>query len=279
MLRAFGLYFQLANLAEQHHRLRRRREDARHGSVRARVARRRVRPPRATPTCERAPAATSIRLVLTAHPTEATRRTVLLAHIRIAEELYRLDDERLPPAERPRSRSGLAEEVTLLWQTDEVRHDRLRITDEIRHGLWFFEHSLMDAAADLLAEWRERLPGAPPPLRFGSWIGGDIDGNPAAGPASIKEALARARALALGRYREEVRALAVKLAIARARSSRSAPSSRHRSSATSASFPVRGARSARETSSSRTGASSRSCGGGSATTATRRRTSCSTTCA
>jgi phosphoenolpyruvate carboxylase len=213
VLRAFGLFFQLTNLAEQLHRLRRRREDRRHG----RVAResledafRRV----AAGDPERA-RGSSIRLVLTAHPTEATRRTIMLAHIRIAEALHSLDDPRLLPAEQRAVEERLAEEVTLLWQTDEVRHDRLRISDEIRHGLWFFEHSLMDAATDLLADWRERVPDAPPPVRFGSWIGGDMDGNPAAGPASIAEALARARTLALDRYRTEVRALAVEIASAR----------------------------------------------------------------
>jgi phosphoenolpyruvate carboxylase len=213
VLRAFGLYFQLANLAEQLHRLRRRRDDARHGRIsRESLEDAFKRLGDADP--ERA-AQASVRLVLTAHPTEATRRTVLLAHIRIAELLYRLDDPRLLPTERHEIEEHLAEEVTLLWQTDEVRHDRLRITDEIRHGLWFFEHSLMDAATELLHEWRERLPGAPPPLRFGSWIGGDMDGNPAAGPASIAEALERARGVALARYRDEVRALAVEIASAR----------------------------------------------------------------
>jgi len=213
VLRAFALFFQLANLAEQLHRLRRRREDIRNGRVvreSLEEAFRRV----AGGDPERARLA-SIRLVLTAHPTEATRRTVLLAHIRIAEELARLDEPQLLPAERQAAEERIAEEVTLLWQTDEVRHDRLRITDEIRHGLWFFEHSLMDAATELLAEWRTRVPGAPPPLVFGSWIGGDMDGNPAAGPASLNEALDRARALALERYRVEVRALAVEIASAR----------------------------------------------------------------
>ena len=213
VLRAFGLWFQLANLAEQLHRLRRRRDDARHGRV----------PPESLDDAFRRVArgdrerarSSSIRLVLTAHPTEATRRTVLLAHIRIAEQLARLDDPLLIPAERDEIEERVAEEVTLLWQTDEVRHDRLRITDEIRHGLWFFEHSLMTAATELLGDWRERLPDAPPPLAFGSWIGGDMDGNPSAGPASIAEALQRARTLALDRYRAEVRALAVEIASAR----------------------------------------------------------------
>jgi phosphoenolpyruvate carboxylase len=213
VLRAFGLYFQLANLAEQHHRLRRRREDAHDGRV-ARDSLEAAFTQLDGVGLDRA-RGTSIRLVLTAHPTEATRRTVLLAHIRIAKMLRRLDDPRLSPTEQVELEDVIAEEVTLLWQTDEVRHDRLRITDEIRHGLWFFEHSLMTAATDLLHEWRERLPGAPPPLVFGSWIGGDMDGNPSAGPESIREALARARAVALTRYRTEVRSLAVELGSSR----------------------------------------------------------------
>jgi phosphoenolpyruvate carboxylase len=217
VLRAFGLYFQLANLAEQHHRLRRRREDAHDGRVARESLEDAFRLLEPVPRDELATRArgTWIRLVLTAHPTEATRRTVLLAHIRIAEQLVRLDDARLSAGERRDVERRIAEEVTLLWQTDEVRHDRLRVTDEIRHGLWFFEHSLMSAATDLFGEWRERLPDAPPPISFGTWIGGDLDGNPATGAASIAEALDRARRLALERYRSEVRALAVELAPAR----------------------------------------------------------------
>lgn len=217
VLRAFGLYFQLANLAEQHHRLRRRRQDAHEG----RVARESLDDAFAQlagvpddELRERA-ATTSIRLVLTAHPTEATRRTVLLAHIRVSKLLASLDDPLLSAAEQSDLEERLAEEVTLLWQTDEVRHDRLRITDEIRNGLWFFEHSLISAASDLLRDWRSRVPGSPPPLVFGSWIGGDMDGNPSAGPASIAEALDEARHVALRRYRDEVRALAVELASTR----------------------------------------------------------------
>ncbi|MFL5953752.1 MAG: phosphoenolpyruvate carboxylase [Gaiellaceae bacterium] len=213
VLRAFGLYFQLANLAEQHHRLRRRREDAHDGRVARESLEEAFR--QLGGTLDERAHGTSIRLVLTAHPTEATRRTVLLAHIRISEQLRTLDDPRLSPIEQLGAEERIAEEVTLLWQTDEVRHDRLRISDEIRHGLWFFEHSLMSAATDLLHEWRERLPGSPPPLLFGTWVGGDMDGNPTAGPDSIREALERAQAVATDRYRAEVRALAVEIASAR----------------------------------------------------------------
>ncbi len=217
VLRAFGLYFQLANLAEQHHRLRRRREDAHDGRASRESLAEAFTQLETIPPGELATRATgtSLELVLTAHPTETTRRSVLLAHIRIAAELVVLDDVRVSPAERRDAESRIAEEVTLLWQTDEVRHDRLRVSDEIRHTLWFFEHSLMSAATDLLQAWRERLPGAPPPIRFGSWVGGDMDGNPAAGPDSIEEALGRAHELAVGRYRDEVRALAVEIAAAR----------------------------------------------------------------
>src|SRR5881398_1566146 len=112
VLRAFGLYFQLANLAEQHHRLRRRREDAHEG----RVSRESLESAllQLGELDERA-CGTSIRLVLTAHPTEATRRTVLLAHIRVSIELRLLDDPQLSPVEQHEARERIAEEVTLLW--------------------------------------------------------------------------------------------------------------------------------------------------------------------
>jgi phosphoenolpyruvate carboxylase len=97
--------------------------------------------------------------------------------------------------------------VTILWQTDEVRSDRPRVVDEIRQGLWFVEDTLWDAAGDLLAAWRSRLPGAP--LRFGSWIGGDRDGNPNVGPATVREAVERGAALVRDLLRRDVRELAV----------------------------------------------------------------------
>ncbi len=214
VLRAFALYFQLANLSEQHHRLRRRREYEHEERVpRESLAEAFARLDRAGVTGRQLAAATrrlSLELVLTAHPTEATRRTVLAAHVRLNRLLDELDDPALPRSARTEVESSLAEEITSLWQTDEVRSRRPRVVDEIRHGLWFFEQSLLDAAPALVGELRQRLPRSAP-LSFGSWIGGDQDGNPAAGPATIEEALRRARELALTRYRSEVRELAASL--------------------------------------------------------------------
>ena len=218
VLRAFSLYFQLANLAEQHHRLRRRREYEHERRIpRESLAEAFTRLERAGVSKRQLAAAgrrLSLELVLTAHPTEATRRTLLQAQLRLDRVLDRLDHPTLQRSGREEARDAIAEEVTALWQTDEVRSQRPRVVDEIRHGLWFFETSLLDVAPELVADLRERLPSAEAPLRFGSWIGGDQDGNPAAGPRTIEEAARRARALALTRYRAEVRELAARLGVA-----------------------------------------------------------------
>ena len=212
LLRAFGMYFQLANLAEQLHRLRRHRAYEREG----RHARESLDEALATlraagvddERLQRCAANVSLQLVLTAHPTEAVRRTVLVAQLRMATLLSRLDDADLSVKEQQRIEVRLLEEITALWQTDEVRHVRPRVVDEIRHALWFFDRVLFDDAPELLATYRELLPGAPLPLRFGSWIGGDQDGNPHAGPDTIDAALRDARLRVLTRYRSEVRELA-----------------------------------------------------------------------
>jgi len=200
VLRAFALYFQLANVAEQHHRVRRRREYAREERVpRESLGAAFDRIAGDVPDVE-------LTLVLTAHPTEATRRSVLAAQRRIAALLDRRDGGEDVEA-------ALALEITLLWQTDEVRSRRPRVVDEIRNGHWFFEQSLIDAAERLLAEYRRRVPEGPTPFRFGTWIGGDADGNPNTTAATLAEARARARRLLLDRYARDVRALAAEIGI------------------------------------------------------------------
>jgi phosphoenolpyruvate carboxylase len=206
VLRAFATYFQLANVAEQQHRIRRRRAYAHEerqleDSLEASFAQ----------LGDHAPEGVFLRLVLTAHPTEAARRTVLTAHQRIAALLGELDDPLL--ARRDAIDRELAAEITTLWQTDEVRSKRPRVVDEIRNGLWFFEQSLIDAAESLLADYRSHVPDAPPPFGFGTWIGGDADGNPNANAATAGEALERARVLLRTRYRDEVRALAASIGV------------------------------------------------------------------
>ena len=136
----------------------------------------------------------SLTLVLTAHPTEATRRTILVAHRRISSVLNELDEPHLRPRAAGRSRCSSQRRVTLLWQTDEVRSRRPRVVDEIRHGLWFFEQSLFDAAPPCFAT-SAALARRAAAARFGTWIGGDRDGNPATSGETIAEALDRARHL------------------------------------------------------------------------------------
>ena len=212
VLRAFALYFQLANVAEQHHRVRRLRaykleERVPAESLEDSFARLDGVPPA---ELERR---VSLQLVLTAHPTEATRRTVLASHLRIAALLAELDDPLLAAVRRSEIEASLAGEITAHWQADEVRSRRPRVVDEIRNGHWFFEQSLIDASERLLADYRRHLPDAPAPLRFGTWIGGDADGNPNAGADTITEALERARRLLRLRYRDEVRALAAEIGV------------------------------------------------------------------
>ena len=207
VLRAFALFFQLANIAEQHHRIRRRRAYEAEGRVpresladafalletqvsRTSPSGRRVPPPgRARPhrPPDRGHAAHGARgpPPHRGAPGAPRRRGV-------------------PAPNGPRSSEALAEEITLLWQTDEVRSKRPRVVDEIRQGLWFFEQSFWDAIPELERALGERLPTAGHALRFGSWIGGDLDGNPNVGPETLEDALERARQLARDLYRREL---------------------------------------------------------------------------
>ena len=212
VLRAFGLYFQLTNVAEQHHRVRRLRAYKLEQRVPAESLADSFARLEGVPA-EELERRVSLQLVLTAHPTEATRRTVLASHLRMAALLAELDDPLLSPARRVEIEAALAAEITAHWQADEVRSRRPRVVDEIRNGHWFFEQSLIDASERLLADYRRTLPGAPTPLRWGTWIGGDADGNPNAGAETIREALERARRLLRLRYRDEVRALAAEIGV------------------------------------------------------------------
>ncbi len=280
VLRAFATYFQLANLAEQHHRLRRRREYEHEERVpRESLAEAFDRLEAAGVSADELAAAAehvSLELVFTAHPTEATRRTFLAAHVRIADGLTELDDPRLPRSREAELEAAFAEEITALWQTDEVREQRPRVLDEIRHGLWFFEESLWEAAPRLLAAYRERLPARR--CRSAS-----ARGSAATRTATRPPGRRPPRRRSTSRARSRWRATATRCArwpaswACRARSSASRRSCSTRSRATNGSFPTTRSSSASRTRASRTGASCRSSGGGCRRTATRRRTSSRTT--
>jgi phosphoenolpyruvate carboxylase len=206
VVRAFGLYFQLVNLAEERHRVRilRRRGRAARGGVlddSAAEAIETLRRRSGDAAVEELIGRLAVSPVLTAHPTEARRRTLLLALRRCAVLLERLDDPRLAPEEDRDVRRRLREEITLLWRTTELRGVTPTPLDEVRTALAFFDETLftlvprlyrgIDAALDpadarppegASASDAGRTGTRPPRvgafLRWGSWIGGDRDGNP-----------------------------------------------------------------------------------------------------
>ncbi|MBC7460319.1 MAG: phosphoenolpyruvate carboxylase, partial [Thermoleophilia bacterium] len=163
VLRAFSLYFQLVNLAEQLHRIRRRRATEHDGTTSRESLADAVRLLREAgiedEDLARCAEQVRVELVLTAHPTEATRRGALAAQIRMAELLRRLDEPDLTPASFVSIERDLLEEVPTLWQTDEVREQRPQVRDEIRHGLWFFERVLLDDGPRVDAALRALVPG------------------------------------------------------------------------------------------------------------------------
>ncbi len=196
---AFSLYFQLVNLAEARGRvraLRRRERSARDGLLDDSVAEAMTRL-RSMGRTESDLDATLAELrvvpVLTAHPTEARRRTALVALRRCAVLVERLDDPRLTPSEDREVRRRLREEITLLWRTSDLRTVAPEPLDEVRTAMAVFDATLFtlpprlyrstDAALDRPGAGGGPTTGRRPPrvpafVRFGSWVGGDRDGNP-----------------------------------------------------------------------------------------------------
>ena len=140
-----------------------------------------------------------IRLVLTAHPTALARRSVLSKHRAICGCLEQLDDPRIGSSERRRLEEEISELLAIWYDTNEVRSMRPRVGDEVRRLLFFFESVLFDAAADLARTYHEVLGDTTDavPLTFGSWAGGDMDGNPYVTPRTIAETVQAHRVAAL----------------------------------------------------------------------------------
>jgi phosphoenolpyruvate carboxylase len=218
--KAFAIYFELTNLAETNHRKRRRRaaklhaeQPALEGSFRGTFRRMRAAGIEAEQALE---VLRKIKVVpvFTAHPTEVARRTVLLKRRRIGKQLERLDRLPLTEADASRFEALIFADVTSLWQTDEVRLEKPLVTDEIRMGLDHYPFSLFAALPRLYDELVDSLNAVyeidpedgevPNLLFFGSWIGGDRDGNPFVTPGSTREALQRARNVIIGHYTAEL---------------------------------------------------------------------------
>jgi phosphoenolpyruvate carboxylase len=223
LIKAFSLYFHLTNLAEEKHRVRRVRQRARaagsrgqEGSVEEAV--RRLLREDESADVRALIDDLSIGLVLTAHPTEARRRTMLVALRRVFGLLDQLDDRRIMPSEDADIRRRLREEISLLWRTSVLRLERPTPIDEVRTALLFFDESLflvtprlyraLDRALDrapwvtspaagrnhALASDTGRTGTRPPAmrafLRWGSWVGSDRDGHPHVTADTTREAAA-----------------------------------------------------------------------------------------
>ena len=217
LTKAFATYFQLVNIAEETQRVRvlraRERASADHlrESVSAAIAgfRSAGLPPDAVRDLLHR---LSIRPVLTAHPTEAKRDVVLAKLRRISESLHRLDVHDLLPREAADEAASLREEIAGLWQTTPTRSASPSVLDEVQHGIYFLRATLMDVVAQLYEETEAALalyyPGqswlVPPFLRFGSWMGGDRDGNPFVKPETTLATLQAAREAARSEYRHRV---------------------------------------------------------------------------
>lgn len=203
VLRAFTLYFQLVNLAEQHQRIRRLNaredrpgEDPAPGSLAAVVARFAARGVPASAIRDLLEQL-EIEPVLTAHPTEALRRTVLEHVGHLADLLERREAHPPGSPARRRAEADIAAIIEGLWQTDEVHQRAPTVQDEVRNGLFHIEGVLFDAVPELLQGLEDILarhyPGeafpVPAFLRMGTWIGGDRDGNPNVTPEATWQAL------------------------------------------------------------------------------------------
>jgi phosphoenolpyruvate carboxylase len=161
-----------------------------------------------------------VELVLTAHPTEAKRRTILSKLQRIREQLTALHAEALPGRERAEGLAELRAEITALWLTDRARTNRPAVTDEVRTGLYFIENVLWESlpriAADLEEALAQHYPGLPAPERWltlASWIGGDRDGNPNVTAAVTAETLRLHRGLAVERHRRAMQDLSRRITL------------------------------------------------------------------
>lgn len=219
VIRAFATYFQLVNIAEQIHRIRRKRDYERTagdavqpGSIEHAIIKLKKRSVDSD-ELQTLFQHISLELIITAHPTEATRRAVLDIHRRIADEMMLLDNPNLTKREEEGLRERLLYHVLTLWQTNELRDRKPTVLDEVRNGLYFFDETLFDVLPDVYKEIERTLQvhypvkqwHIPSFLRFGSWIGGDRDGNPGVTAAVTWETVMLQHQLVLCKYEDALR--------------------------------------------------------------------------
>ncbi len=227
--RAFNQFLNLANIAEQHYRARFRRvEDYRPGSQpvlsellqRARDAGH--SPRRLVETL----AGMQVELVLTAHPTEVIRRTLIQKYDAIDDCLTAIESSDDYPERGVRAQGRLEELISQAWHTDEIRHERPTPVDEAKWGFAVIENSLWQAVPDfhrdldnlLLDTAGERLPLDAAPIRFASWMGGDRDGNPHVTARVTREVLLLGRWMAADLYLRDLEDLKAELSMWKANS-------------------------------------------------------------
>jgi phosphoenolpyruvate carboxylase len=225
-IRAFSTYFQMVNMAEKVHRIRRRRaylrddQTAQPRGFEDTLGKLRDAGVDAA-AIEDVLSEISVEPVFTAHPTEATRRTLLRKQQNIARHLVEMLDPYMTPQEEQATLGRIRMEMTTGWQTEEHPETQVRVSDEAEHVLFFltdvlyrmippFYESLEDAIRIVYPEQGGRVHAATM-IRFGSWVGGDMDGNPNVTAKSLRESLARQRSLVLDLYYNECLALATRL--------------------------------------------------------------------
>ncbi len=227
LVRAFTNYFQLINLAEDSERIRRiRRREAieggpRRGSMReaiALLAQKGMSGPQLANILREA----QIRLVLTAHPTEARRRTIIAKLARIFGVLRDLDELAHLPGESARAHRLLEQTIEELWYSDEVRSIKLTVLDEVRTSLVYLLSTFVEVIPGIYRDLDEAIAEFYPDLAIdlpallttGTWIGGDRDGNPYVTPDITLSALELMRAGALGLLDGRLTELAGRLSLA-----------------------------------------------------------------
>ena len=226
-LQAQGIWFQLLSIAEQNRDMRNRREVERergHEQVRgtfASVFAAAAAEGMSAAEVRQAMTDLKVRPVITAHPTEAKRVTVLERHRRIYLRLLELESPRWTDRERQELIETLAEEIELLWLTGELKLQKPTVEQEVAWGLYFFNENLFDVAPQLLGKvaraFAKQFPGeefeVPSFFQFGSWIGGDRDGNPYVTSEVTQGALRATRLASLRRYRSRLLDLVRNLSI------------------------------------------------------------------